>query len=155
LFPFRAFQVSLSVHLPKLTAQLRLGDAPRASHQELQERMKAEQNEAQFKTNQAAVKSAFNYQDLTGKNIKRLEEIKIQASGAQGQLQAIGATNQFAGFQGDQLISINSQLAILTQLLTSQAQYEEQQRKLEQETALKSRNTSRFKEIGAVKGWRP
>jgi len=95
---------------------------------ELKERM----DKTQVETNIAAVKSAANYQKATKEHTDHLAQIKRQASGAQGQLQAIGATNQFAGFQGDQLISINSQLATLTQLLVAQKQAEEdRQRQLD------------------------
>jgi len=46
-------------------------------------------------------------------------------------------------------------MATLTQLLVRQSEYEQQQREIERQTALKTRDTSRFKQVGAVKGWRP
>jgi|GEM_PF-1702229 len=95
---------------------------------ELKERM----DKTQIDTNIAVVQSAADYQKATKQHTDHLAKIKQQASSAQGELQAIGATNQFAGFQGDQLISINSQLATLTQLLVAQKQAEEdRQRQLE------------------------
>jgi len=93
---------------------------------EVQERMRDEQSKAHFETNQAAAQSTAFYQKNTEAHTKHLAQIKSQASSAQGELQAIGATNQLAGFQGDQLINLNSQMATLTQ---------------------------RFKERSPVKGW--
>ncbi|KXU36988.1 hypothetical protein AXE65_04205 [Ventosimonas gracilis] len=117
---------------------------------ELKERM----DKTQVQTNRAAAESATKQLDNTKKYTENLAQIKQQASRAQGQLQAIGATNQLAGFQGDQLIDINTQLATLIQLLAAQKQAEEdKQRRLEaaDEAALYTGNIK----PSPRKGWLP
>jgi len=112
---------------------------------ELHERILAEQNKAQLDTNQKAVELAV-VQIKTSENAsKQIKQIQSQASSAQGQLQAIGATNQFAALQGEQLININNQMATLIQLLARQAEYAQQNQIHEQEFAAKVLSTDNIK----------
>jgi len=125
--------------------------------QELQERMSASQSTTQQKTNHRSLELLNKHLEAEEKDSSRVRRKQIQdeAAKAQGQLQAIGATNQFSALQSDQLIDIKEQLNALSMVLVQKAEAARAQRDLERATASKTRDTSRFKQIGSVKGWRP
>jgi len=112
---------------------------------EVHERILTEQNNAQLKTNQKSVELAALQIKIAESASKQIKQIQNQASSAQGQLQAIGATNQFAALQGEQLININHQLSALIQILARQAEYAQQKQVHQQEFATKALSTDNIK----------
>jgi len=122
---------------------------------EVQERILTEQNNAQLDTNQKSVELAALQIKVAESASQQIKQIQNQASSAQGELQAIGATNQFASLQGEQLININHQLSALIQILARQAEYAQQTQANEQEFSKHVLSTDNVKKTSQHKVWLP
>jgi len=111
-------------------------------------------NDAQTKANKAAAKVSHE-QLKDDRSRERKKQIQDQAQSAQGQMQALGAANQFAGLQSDQLIDIKEQLNALSLVLLRQAEKQNEREKMQEKAAVKLRGTSGLNRTSQPKGWLP
>lgn len=106
----------------------------------------AEQNssEARKKANDAVFKAIDEQQDTLQRDADNLADLQTQASGAQGQMEAIQAANQLASAQTNQLLQIRSLLVAQQNAATTLAQAQadkEAQHIVADEKALAGENT--------------
>lgn len=113
---------------------------------------KAEQNssEARKKANDAVFKALDEQQETLQSDADNLADLQTQATGAQGQMEAIQAANQLASAQTNQLLQIRSLLVAQQNAAATLAQAEadkEAQQIVADEKALAGENTPSPKRI--------
>ena len=113
---------------------------------------KAEQNssEARKKANDAVFKALDEQQETLQSDADNLADLQTQATGAQGQMEAIQAANQLASAQTNQLLQIRSLLVSQQNAAATLAQAEadkEAQQIVADEKALAGENTLSPKRI--------
>jgi len=100
---------------------------------------------SQKKANDALFKILNDQQDSIAKDTANLKQLQSQATGAKGQMEALGAANQLAGAQITQLLEIRGLLVAQNQAWLAKNQNDANNAALEAATA-KKMTENRFKE---------
>lgn len=104
------------------------------------ETRRAGSSEAVKRTNADVIRSVNQQQRTLNTDAQNLERIQAQASGANGQMQALQAANQLAAAQGNQLLQIRGMLAAQNQAAATMAQQQADRQAQEDASSTKLRD---------------
>ncbi|WP_426811720.1 P-type conjugative transfer protein TrbJ (plasmid) [Pseudomonas sp. WOUb67] len=102
----------------------------------------ANNSDAVKRTNADVIKSVALQQKSLNVDAQKLQRMQQQAGSARGQMEALGAANQLAAAQANQLIQLRSLLAAQSQAAATIAQQESDKQAQEEASATMLRDTS-------------